>query len=113
MLAEDDVTMLALLKTLLKMEGFEAIPLDSDADIVQAVLKEHPEVLLMDVHLLNQNGIDVLKKLRSKTGLHLRIVMSSGLDVKEKCLAAGADIFLLKPYMPDDLIAALRGGPNA
>ena len=109
MLAEDDITMIALLKTLLKIEGFDAIPLDSDADIVQAVLKERPDALLMDVNLLNQNGIDVLKKLRAEKDLKLRVVMSSGLDFKEQCLNSGADFFLLKPYMPDDLVKALRG----
>lgn len=109
MLAEDDTTMLALLKTLLKIEGFQAIPLDADADIVQAVLKERPDILLMDVHLLNQNGIDVLKELRATKDLKLRIVMSSGLDFKEESLAIGADAFLQKPYMPDELIAVLRG----
>jgi CheY-like chemotaxis protein len=41
----------------------------------------------------------------------LRIVMSSGLDFEERSLAGGADAFLQKPYMPNDLIAALRGLP--
>jgi len=35
--------------------------------------------------------------------------MTSGMDVKERCLEAGADAFLLKPYMPDELMAKLRG----
>jgi DNA-binding response OmpR family regulator len=109
MLAEDDLTMVALLKTLLQMEGFEAVPLDSDQDVVQSVLKEHPDILLMDVHLLNQNGMDVLTALRADKTLRLRIVMFSGMDVREQCLKRGADAFLLKPFMPDDLIAALRG----
>jgi DNA-binding response OmpR family regulator len=109
MLAEDDPTMLTLLKTLLKMEGFESIPLASDANIVQSVLADHPDVLLMDVHLVNQNGLDILKELRANKDLNLRIVMSSGMDVREQCLKLGADSFLLKPYMPEDLVKALHG----
>ncbi|MEW5940302.1 MAG: response regulator, partial [Chloroflexota bacterium] len=103
MLAEDDATMLTLLKTLLKMEGFETIPLDSDTDVAQAVLSERPDALLMDVNLLHQNGMEVLTELRALKDLELRIVMSSGLDFKEQCRKLGADAFLLKPYMPDDL----------
>ena len=38
LLAEDDVTMVSLLKTLLTMEGYEVVALDSDADIVEAAL---------------------------------------------------------------------------
>ena len=109
MLAEDDTTMVTLLKTLLKMEGFEVIPVDADADVVQAVLKDCPDVLLMDVHLFNQNGIDILEKLRATQGITLRIVMTSGLDFKQQCLARGADAFIQKPYMPEDLMSALRG----
>jgi DNA-binding response OmpR family regulator len=110
MLAEDDVTMLSLLKTLLKMEGFQPIPLDSGEDIVAAVLAQKPDVLLMDVHLNNKNGIDELMRLRAAPGgKAVRVVMASGLDFQEKCIANGANAFLQKPFMPDDLIASLRG----
>jgi len=34
--------------------------------------------------------------------------MTSGLNVKEECIRRGADHFLLKPFMPDDLINALK-----
>lgn len=110
MLAEDDATMLGLLKTLLKMEGLEPIPLEAKDDVVAEVLSQRPDVLLMDVHLFNRNGIDELKRLRAAPGgKDIRVVMASGLDVSEKCMNEGADAFLMKPYMPDDLLSALRG----
>ncbi len=110
MLAEDDTTMISLLKSLLKMEGYEVIALDSDADIVRSVLTQKPDVLLMDVHLLHLNGMDVLSNLRAaKGGQAVRVVMASGLDFKEQCMARGANAFLQKPFMPEDLLNALRG----
>ena len=110
MLAEDDATMLSLLKTLLKMEGFQPIPLDAEDDIVAEAVSQQPDILLMDVHLNNKNGIDELKKLRADPGgRQVRVVMASGLDFREKCLKYGANAFIQKPFMPDDLIAALRG----
>ena len=39
---------------------------------------------------------------------NLRIVMASGVDMTEECLAAGANAFLLKPYMPDELFKLLK-----
>jgi DNA-binding response OmpR family regulator len=109
LLAEDDVTMVSLLKTLLKMEGYEVVSLDSDADIVTTALMENPDVLLMDVHLLHQNGLDELKKLRAhKDGEKMRVLMTSGLDFKDQCLARGANAFIQKPFMPDDLLEALQ-----
>ena len=109
LLAEDDITMVSLLKTLLKMEGFDVVALDDPMDVAEAVEREKPHALLMDVHLGGQNGMDILESIRSnKKNSRVRIVMTSGLNVKEECLSRGADMFLLKPFMPDDLIKALQ-----
>lgn len=109
LLAEDDITMVSLLKTLLKMEGYEVVALQADEDIVSAVKNEKPDLLLMDVYLNNQSGLDVLEELRGSADTSaVRIVMSSGASVKEECLRRGANGFLAKPYMPDDLINMLR-----
>jgi DNA-binding response OmpR family regulator len=109
LLAEDDATMVSLLKTLLKMEGFDVLALDVDADVPAAVQQEKPDVLLMDVHLGHQSGMDILEAIRNHTDLaNVRIVMTSGLNMKDECLHYGANAFLLKPFMPDDLLRLLK-----
>jgi len=109
LLAEDDLTMISLLKTLLKMEGFEVVTLHANADVITIIRNENPDVLLLDVHLGNQNGLDILKTIRSTPDVKgTRVVMSSGANVKEECMHLGAFGFLMKPYMPDDLIALLK-----
>jgi DNA-binding response OmpR family regulator len=113
LLAEDDVTMVSLLKTLLKMEGYQVIALDADADVLEAVKREKPDLLLLDVYLSHQSGLEILAKLRrSKDTSSVCVVMTSGLNVKEECLRRGANDFLLKPYMPDDLIGILHRNIN-
>lgn len=109
LLAEDDVTMLSLLNTLLKMEGYEVVTLDADADVIAAVRSVNPDVLLMDVHLFSQSGLDVLQELRASADIgNVRVLMSSGANVREECMNHGADGFLMKPYMPDDLFRLLK-----
>lgn len=108
MIVEDDHTMVGLLTTLLKMSGFEVVAPPSDADIPDLVRHQSPDVLLLDAHLSQQSGLDVLDALRKKDGSKTRVVMISGLDIREQCLAHGADGFLLKPFMPDDLISLLK-----
>ena len=109
LLAEDDPTMISLLKTLLKMEGFEVVMLDVNADVPSAVQNEMPDTILMDVHLGGQNGLKILEAIRKNQDLaNVRIVMTSGLNMKEECISRGASAFLLKPFMPDDLINALK-----
>ena len=109
MLAEDDVAMVALLKTLLKMEGFDVVALQADADIVDAVRAENPDVLLMDVYLSHQSGLEILDLLRSlEDTIYVPVVLSSGASFNDECIRRGANGFLAKPYMPDDLIAILK-----
>lgn len=109
LLAEDDATMVSLLKTLLKMEGYDVVALDVDSDVAAAVQREKPHALFMDVHLGGQSGMKILQKIRkNRENADVRIIMTSGLNVKDECLRGGANAFLLKPFMPDDLIRALK-----
>lgn len=115
MLVEDDPSMQAVLRTLLELEGFTVIQA-GDALTAEALLAtiqaEQPDAILLDVHLRsNVNGVDLLRALRVMPNLpKTRVVMTSGMAMEEQCMAAGADDFLLKPFMPDELIKKLRGG---
>src|SRR5688572_32667760 len=64
LLAEDDATMISLLKTILKMEGFEVIALDVNADVPSMVRQEMPDAVFMDVHLGGKNGLQILESIR-------------------------------------------------
>jgi CheY-like chemotaxis protein len=109
MLAEDDETMVSLLRTLLGMEGYQVVALEMDQDISEAVKANKPDVLLLDVHLPTVNGLDVLDQLRSDPDTELvSVVMTSGLNLEAECMRHGANEFLLKPYMPDDLLGILK-----
>lgn len=108
MLAEDDQTMLALLKTLMRLEGFESVALGDNEDFLEAVQRESPDVLLMDVHLPQGNGLDFLRQMRSDPRFEgLVVLMASGMDLRYECVDAGANAFLLKPFMPETLISAI------
>jgi CheY-like chemotaxis protein len=109
MLAEDDRTMINLLQTLLGMEGYQVVALGEDDDVFEAVRQDRPDVLLLDVHLPNVNGLDVLAQVRSNDETtDLSVVMTSGLNLEDECIRSGANGFLLKPYMPDDLLDILK-----
>ncbi len=115
LLADDDFTLVSLLKTLLGMEGYQATSLmDKRGDLLDNIRKEQPDVLLMDVYLGDLNGLDVLRQIRQEEDLSdLFIIMASGIDKSEECLAAGANDFLLKPYMPEELFSKLQKIPRS
>ncbi len=110
LLAEDDFTMVTLLKALLNMEGYQVENLlERKEDPLDAIRIEKPDVLLLDVHLGDRNGVELIRQIRHSPDLkNLRVVMTSGIDKTEECLAAGADDFLLKPFMPEELIQKIR-----
>ncbi len=108
-LAEDDQTMVGLLTTLLTMEGFEVTPLGPGDDVASTVGRSRPDLLILDFLLADQSGLDVLDVIRrTETGERTRVIMISGLNVRDECLRHGADEFLLKPFMPEELLGVLR-----
>lgn len=114
MLIEDDATMIGLLKTLLRIEGYEVVSFAGGEDVLQMVQREKPDLILLDVNLknfgiLDINGFDLLKEIRSDGELeHIGVVMSSGMNYRQESTEAGADGFMMKPYMPDELLKLIK-----
>ena len=108
-LVEDDPTMINLLGTLLEMEGFEVVKITRFSSVLEDIKAEMPDVVLMDVHLNDADGLAFCAGIRGDDEVaDLKVIMSSGMDMRHESLQAGADDFLLKPYMPDELIAKIK-----
>lgn len=111
MLVEDDSNMRSLLHMLLELDGHTILPYDENYnidDILFSFENDLPDLLLMDVHLHNTDGIELLRQIRKTiSNSQMRIIMTSGMNLTQECLDAGADDFLLKPYIPDDLLKML------
>jgi DNA-binding response OmpR family regulator len=115
MLIEDDPTMVSLLTTLLNLEGFmvKAPKNHQIESLLKAMIEEQPQIALVDVNLRIGNGIDLVRHIRLEPEIKkIRILMSSGLDLKYECINAGADGFIQKPYMPDELIKLIHKTVN-
>lgn len=112
MVIEDDASMFSLLHMLLEFEGFEVILWeggDNIQDIIDILCQEQPDLILMDIHLRHLSGFDVLKSLREEEKLQgVRVLLASGEEMVNKSQQAGADGFILKPFMPDELVGNIR-----
>jgi len=125
MLVDDDINTVHLQKTLLELEGFDIclfsegddylgfdICLFSEGDDYLNILsQELPDAVLMDVYLENYklNGLALLDQTRKHPEFeHIKIIMSSGIDFQKQSKQQGADGFLQKPYMPEELINLLK-----
>ena len=112
MVIEDDALMSSLLETLLQLEGYCVVQVKKESNLeeVMATLRlEKPALVLMDVHLQQLNGFDLLAKLRMDQEFkNTRVLMSSGSDYDQRSRKSGVDGFIMKPYMPDELVGKIK-----
>ena len=109
LIVDDDHTMVSLLATLLELDGFEVFPTTQASELEQNLRNDQPDLVIMDVFLNNGDGIELLRKIRSTSEFSsLPVIMTSGMDVEEQCLEAGANGFILKPYSPPELLSMIR-----
>lgn len=111
LLVDDDRTMRMILKTLLEIEGYSVSIWEgmSSNDILEQTRATMPDLMLLDVHIREIDGLNIVRAIRQDPELAgIRVLMTSGMELRDKCLTAGANAFIMKPYMPDELIQRLH-----
>lgn len=90
-------------------------------EATETILKQKPDVVLLDIHLLDGSGIDVLQRLKQAKPAPAVIILTNYPypQYRQKCLEAGADFFFVKSTEFDQVIPALKqlihraGAPGA
>lgn len=109
LIVDDDRTMVSLLKILLEMDGFDVANISMGTQMIEKVRVEKPDLVLMDVFLSDADGKEILTEIRNTADLaDTRVIMTSGMDLADQCMDAGADAFLLKPYTPEQLMKTIQ-----
>ena len=109
MVLEDQADLSELIQELLSFEGYEVLRPKTFENLIEDLRTSRPDAVLMDVNLNGVNGLDLLSKLRTDEKLKdTYVVLSSGSDLRRESLQRGANDFLMKPYMPDELVKLLN-----
>lgn len=112
MLIEDDINMFSIVKMFLEFEGYEVVHWENGErveDILNQLHSERPDLVLLDVNLRHLNGFDILHQLRADPTLtEVQVLMASGMDMTYKSQREGANGFILKPFMPDELVSKIK-----
>lgn len=111
LLVEDDPILRNLLKTLLELEGYSVMALESfdPQSFISQIEMDRPDAIIMDVHFKNINTIQTIHQINHlKRNNRPQIIMTSGMNLQHECKTAGADFFVQKPFLPDELLAQLR-----
>jgi two-component system KDP operon response regulator KdpE len=106
---EDEPAILTFLKSSLEKVGWQVIDARTGRLGLDLAASRKPDVILLDLGLPDQDGLDVLKALRQWTSVPIIIVSARGQEHdKIKGLDAGADDYLTKPFGVPELMARLR-----
>ena len=109
-LCEDEAATVVHLKKILEREGFRVVAISTDGrDAVDQVLRERPDVVLMDINLPNMDGIEATRRIlgtyRTYRPCILMVTAYSDDDHRTRAMEAGASGYIVKPYSPEELIA--------
>jgi DNA-binding response OmpR family regulator len=114
LIVDDDTEILTFLSTLLELEGIEPIVATSAAAALRLLGdgRAPPDLLLLDIAMPDRDGLDLCRALK-KDAAFRRIpvfVVSArpGKDVVDRALAAGAELFIRKPFENGELVARIR-----
>lgn len=107
---EDDESIRELVTMALEMAQISIKSFSKISDFLEAIDKELPIVILLDIMLPDGNGLDVLTKVKAKYP-HIQCIMLSALSQeldKVKGLNSGADDYITKPFSTLELIARVK-----
>ena len=112
LIVDDDPAYRASVAALLSRENYDIREAATAEGALASVREERPGCILLDVHLPDGTGYEVCRALREEYGELLPIVFVTGKRVgspdRIAGLSVGADDYLIKPVIPDELLARLR-----
>ncbi|HYM95758.1 MAG TPA: response regulator, partial [Candidatus Sulfotelmatobacter sp.] len=112
LVVDDDEQVLRLVKRVLDRAGFESVTVGNGHDAHDAAVEWRPDIILLDLMLGDVTGDQILAELRADFRTRLVpvvfLTVRSSLKDKVEHLLAGADDYVTKPFIPEELVARLR-----
>ena len=109
LVVEDDAAVRNLMAVTLETRGYRYHLAPHGAEALIDATTHQPDVMLLDLGLPDLDGVEIIHKVRSWSGMPI-IVISARTDDADKveALDAGADDYLTKPFSVDVMLARLR-----
>lgn len=111
-LAEDDRTIARLIIFKLEKEGFKIIHFLNGESVVDTVSKILPDIVILDVMMPIQDGISILKEIKTNPKIkHIPVVILSAKGQEKdiiKGMEIGASDYISKPFSPSELIVRIK-----
>lgn len=112
LIIDDDTQVRELVCLMLRRAGFEVVSAKDGREGLATCRQNNPDVVITDIFMPHQDGIDVLREIKSLPNAPRVVVISGGsprmqLDFLEIAQKLGADSILYKPFTRDQLLEAV------
>ncbi len=109
LIADDEPNIVVSLEYLMKRAGYEVSIARDGQEAIDAIRRERPRLVLLDVMMPKKSGHDVCQELRADEALKDTLVLmltAKGRDTDvDKGLGVGADAYMTKPFSTKELAA--------
>jgi two-component system, OmpR family, response regulator len=107
LVVDDEANLRSMLSAALRHHGFEVTEAEDGREALEAVTRDRPDLVILDVMLPELDGFEVCRRMRSD-GDHtpvLFLTARDGTEDKVRGLTLGGDDYLQKPFSLDELVA--------
>ncbi|MBS3944975.1 MAG: response regulator transcription factor [Melioribacter sp.] len=106
---DDESQIRKILSITLGAEGFKVIEASKGKEGIVSVANNHPQIVILDLGLPDEDGLTVLKEIRTWSNVPIIILsVRNSEDDIVKALDLGADDYVTKPFNTAELIARIR-----
>lgn len=107
---DDDDGILDVMQILLKEEGYEIKAINSPAHLEEELVRDKPNLLLLDILMSGMDGRTIARNLKSNKYMNdiPIILMSADMHIEEKAKEGHADNFIKKPFEVDELLGKIK-----
>jgi two-component system KDP operon response regulator KdpE len=109
LIVDDEPSILATMGPLLRARGYEVSTAASGRAALEAVDRQPPQLVILDLGLPDLDGIEVCRRLREGRNVPIVVLSARGAEPdKVEALDAGADDYVTKPFGAEELLARIR-----
>ncbi len=110
LIVDDSSNIRRLISVVLGKRGYKFIESANGLDALEKAKYERPDLVVLDIIIPGVNGLRVCEELRkdpeTKDAGVIILTSEATYEAREQAHAAGADIYMIKPFEPNDLRAA-------
>jgi two-component system alkaline phosphatase synthesis response regulator PhoP len=115
LIVDDEIHIRTLIRQTLEEledEGHDIATADNGEDALKLIETERPRLVFLDVMMPKMNGFDVCRAVKHELGLtdvYVVLLTAKGQEIdRQKGEEVGADLYMTKPFDPDELLAHAR-----